>query len=45
MHLDFSAKNFLWESGTLQVNFGTGFRASSTATAEIAHVGVSYKLW
>ncbi len=46
MHLDFSAKNFLFASGTLPINpLSTGFRASSTATAEIARVGVSYKLW
>jgi outer membrane immunogenic protein len=46
MHLDFSAKNFLWASGTQQIDPGsTGFRASSTATADIARVGVSYKLW
>jgi outer membrane immunogenic protein len=45
MHLDFSAKNFLWANGTQQIDpDGTGFRASSTATADIARVGVSYKL-
>jgi outer membrane immunogenic protein len=46
MHLNFSAKNFLWANGTGQIDPGsTGSRASSTATADIARVGVSYKLW
>jgi outer membrane immunogenic protein len=46
MYLDFSAKNFLWTSGTVKIDpSSTGSRASSTATAEIARVGVSYKLW
>jgi opacity protein-like surface antigen len=46
MHLDFSAKNFLWANGTAQIpSFSTGYRVSSTATADIARVGVSYKLW
>jgi outer membrane immunogenic protein len=46
MHLDFSTKNFLWANGTQQIDpVSTGFRVSSTATADIARVGVSYKLW
>ena len=45
MHLDFSAKNFLWANGTAQIDpERIGSRASSTATADIARVGVSYKL-
>ena len=45
MHLDFFAKNFLWANGTAQIpSFSTGYRVSSTATADIARVGVSYKL-
>ncbi len=45
MHLDFSAKSFLWANGTEQLDPGTVARASSTATADIARVGVSYKPW
>jgi len=45
MHLDFSAKDFLWGNGTDQISrFNTGSRVSSTATADIARVGVSYKI-
>jgi outer membrane immunogenic protein len=45
MHLDFSAKDFLWANGTAQISSeSTGFRANSTATANIARVGVSYKI-
>jgi outer membrane immunogenic protein len=50
LHLDLGTKDATVKTpaGALFANAGDnpiGFRASSTATAEIARVGVSYKIW
>jgi len=45
MHLDFSATDtVLKERSGIPVDNG-GFRARSTATADLARLGISYKLW
>jgi outer membrane immunogenic protein len=47
LHLDFGSKDTLFKTPTGSATiFGGGpFRASSTATADIARLGVSYKIW
>jgi hypothetical protein len=44
MHLDFSNKDTVFEDVFVGLPF-VGFRVSSTATADIARIGVSYKVW
>jgi outer membrane immunogenic protein len=44
MHLDFSNKDTVFQDVFVGLPF-VGFRASSTATADIARIGVSYKVW
>ena len=46
MHLDFSAKDTVFKelSTGIPIRNG-GFRARSTATADLARLGISYKLW
>jgi outer membrane immunogenic protein len=46
LHLDFSSKDdaVFKDSTGIPINNG-GFRASSAATADIARLGVSYKVW
>ena len=44
MHLDFSNKDAVFQDVFVGLPF-VGFRASSTATADIARIGVSYKVW
>lgn len=45
LHLDFASKDTLFKDPTTGIPFTSGQRASSTATADIARVGVSYKVW
>jgi outer membrane immunogenic protein len=44
MHLDFSNKDTEFKDVFVGLPF-VGFRVSSTATADIARIGVSYKIW
>ena len=44
MHLDFSTTDTVFKHASTGIPFD-GFRARSTATADLARLGISYKLW